>query len=337
MMSFSAISDLAGSWAMKRQQQATKFELNQSAKELTTGKKAMSKIADAGEIGRVFAIDKALETGTRYRQAMAQGQVRMEAAQASLATIRGKARDLSMGVLAGLGGQGMPSTMARAATAEGILSEMVSRLNGEVAGRALFAGAAVDRAALKSSDTILTDVRGIMAGAADPATALADVKAYFDDPAGGFATTIYQGSTEDDAPIAMANGESVAGAVRADAQPLRDALRQVAIIAAVSADSSSYSESEIRSLLNAPASENLSTNDKLITLQEKLGIDQELVKRGVTRNEAERMRLNVARNEVASADEFESAARFESLKVQMESIYTVTARLSKMSLINFLR
>ena len=337
MFYFGGISDLSGSWAMQRQQFKVKGDIQITSNELASGFKHISKVANAGDVGRVIGIDRVLENNTRYEQAMNAGQVRLEATQETLSFVRKSASDVSIGLLSNMNAGVSPSTHVQAASAATTLESIFGRLNGHVAGHALFAGAAVDRSAVDNMDAMLLAVEAIMLGAADVPTGLAAVEAYFNDPAGGFETSVYVGATIDAPTISIADGNAIPGGVRADTQAVRDVIRQMSIITIVERNQTVFTPSDQALYYKAAAEQNIETSDDFILLQEKIGLDQERLSQGIVWNESERYRLSVARTELTQADPFETAARFEEEQTQLDKIFAVTARLGNLSLLNYLR
>lgn len=52
---------------------------------------------------------------------------------------------------------------------------------------------------------------------------------------------------------------------------------------------------------------------------------------------AQRTSLEIAQNELSSADPYDTVMRLEETQFRLESLYTITARLSELSLVGFLR
>ena len=55
------------------------------------------------------------------------------------------------------------------------------------------------------------------------------------------------------------------------------------------------------------------------------------------RNGAETTSLQIARNGITAVDPYETASRLEATRQQLETLYTLTARISRLSLVDFLR
>jgi flagellar hook-associated protein 3 FlgL len=73
------------------------------------------------------------------------------------------------------------------------------------------------------------------------------------------------------------------------------------------------------------------------SLQGRLGLTQARIDQAQTRNTAEQSMLEIARADLVAIDPFEAATRMEAAQTQLETLYSVTARLSRLSLVDFLR
>jgi len=337
MTFFAGMSDLSQSWSLQRHSRNLRSDFDKTATELTTGLKTSGEIARAGDTGRVLGIDRSLSLIDRFRQSTSVGALRLETTQSALQSIRTLGKDISLGILSLVDQDSFQTTDIQAEQAVTALQSAVSNLNTHVAGQSLFAGAATDTAAVVDAATLQADVEAILSAAPDVPTALANIDFYFNDPTGGYLTASYLGDTQDGPDITIGEGETVAMTVRADDATIREALRNLAIIAALSNDAYGGTMSEVRLLLKDAAETGLNTDLNLTKMQEKVGFAQERVEAAAARNNAERTRLQVARNDLASVDPYEAASRFEELQSQIETLYTVTARRSSLSLVNFLR
>ena len=97
-------------------------------------------------------------------------------------------------------------------------------------------------------------------------------------------------------------------------------------------------QSDLRAELSGAAAEAmLSSADALADAQAEVGTGQGAIERARSRISAERNALEIARAEIVEADPFESATALQTAQIQLESIYTITNRLSNLSLVNFLR
>jgi flagellar hook-associated protein 3 FlgL len=72
-------------------------------------------------------------------------------------------------------------------------------------------------------------------------------------------------------------------------------------------------------------------------LRGNLGFAQARIEQAQTRNESEIAALEIARSDLLSIDPYEAATRLEAAQTQLETLYSVTARLSRLRLVDFLR
>ncbi len=75
----------------------------------------------------------------------------------------------------------------------------------------------------------------------------------------------------------------------------------------------------------------------LVTLRARVGTAEAAIERAAVRNGAEATQLEIARNRIIAVDPFRAATELQSLEVQLETLFTITARLSRLKLTDFLR
>ncbi|SMO86247.1 flagellin C-terminal helical region [Thalassovita litoralis] len=121
--------------------------------------------------------------------------------------------------------------------------------------------------------------------------------------------------------------------LRADAPELRDLMADVAL-AALSAD---YATADVQTgLLKRAGNGLLQDQDNLTALRADLGFAESRIEEIGAGIAAERVSLNYAREALLGVDEYEAATRLENVQFQLEALYTVTARLSGLSLVDYL-
>ena len=75
----------------------------------------------------------------------------------------------------------------------------------------------------------------------------------------------------------------------------------------------------------------------LTELRAGLGSLQGRIEETATRNSAERTSTQLARLGLVGIDPYETASKLEDVQLQLQTIYTVTVRSSRLSLTEFLR
>lgn len=333
----SGISTFASNLSLRQTNAALKQDLQITSRELSTGQRDLADITRSGEERALQKLDENLMMLERYQQASTKASARLDAMQSSLGFIRETSHNVTLGVLTALSANDANSIDIQTGQATKALEAVVSTLNKNVAGEALFSGAALDAASVGSAATIINDVSTIVNGAPDAATALAAVDFYFYNAAGGFEAGIYSGSTVDAGSLNISETTFVQFDVRADDQALRETMRNLAILAAVSNGSFSTMPLERDALMRDATSTGLNTDEALVTLQESVGAKEELVETQRTRNASEELAYAKTRSEIASVDLYEAASKLEEVQTQLQSMYHVTAKMSQLSLLNFLR
>lgn len=330
------LPDLAATLRLQTQTASTRTQLQAAAQELTTGLTADIRGLTGGDLSPVFALDRDIQAAELRIQDLSLAGGRATAAQAALGQVQGSVGTLGLDIEAAISRGDPVSTTEFLNQAAPALSNIVSTLNTSFGGRSLFAGAAEDTRPLTDAGAIVADLGAILAAAPDATTAIADIDAYFG-VGGGFETAIYQGSTTDAAAAELSDGTRVTYLPRADDPALRELIQGTAMMAALPAAGFGGDEAEVTAFLSDAAGRLQAGPDDIVDLRANLGIAEEQVERALATAGAERSGLQIARNDMIGVDSFDAATRLAGLEAQLETLYTVTARLSTLRLTNFLR
>ena len=90
-------------------------------------------------------------------------------------------------------------------------------------------------------------------------------------------------------------------------------------------------------LLGAAGQRMLEARENVLALRAKVGVSQNTIERAKAERTSERETLSLARAKLIATDDLEAASTYQTLEVQLETIYTVTARLSSLRFTNFMR
>ncbi|MGL6211969.1 MAG: flagellin, partial [Paracoccaceae bacterium] len=71
-------------------------------------------------------------------------------------------------------------------------------------------------------------------------------------------------------------------------------------------------------------------------LMARLGTAQFQIEQAEQRNMAETSALGIARSELLAVDGYEAGSRLQEAQTQLETLYALTSRMSRLSLVNFL-
>ena len=89
-------------------------------------------------------------------------------------------------------------------------------------------------------------------------------------------------------------------------------------------------------LLNHAGGALVGAADDLTVAQGGIGMRQQLVEDAATRNAAESAALSIARNDMLAADPYETASALTQAEANLQTLYALTSRLSRLSLTEYL-
>jgi len=330
-------SDLASAMKLSEQSLRTKTALEVASQELSTGMKVNLVEATAGDLGKLFAIDRTLSRLSSEADAIQLAGGKSALAQVALGKIHENLVDFGPQLLSAVERGDTRSSQLIARDAQQALGAVVSALNVRYGRHSIFAGAALDQQAVAPAETVVNDVATIVAGAVDSTAALAAIDDYFFGPAGGFEGNFFLGSVQDAPPFRDESGETIEYAQRADSTEIRNAIRALAIAVVASEAPNFLGTSDQVNLLREAGSAAIAATDSVTTLRATLGFAEGRLEGASAQNQAMNGVFALERSSIVSVDPYETATKFEALQAQMQTIYTITARLSGLSLTNFLR
>lgn len=333
---FAAISDLATSHFLQRQGGDLKARFTSAGRELASGLHSNLAAATKGDFRPLLALERRSAVLAAQSQSLARSAAKAQVSGLSLQKIGEFASRTGPELLsAALRGDAAALKLG-AANVAGQFAAAIAALNISHGGASLFSGAATDQPATLPAGEILAELRSLTAAASDAAALIAQVDAYFLDPAGGYLNSAYLGSVSDAAATELDENISVQVHVRADDPAIRPVLRDLALAALVAGGALAADPQGQRQVLASSGTGLLSGKDAILALRAGLGRVEELIDDALSAKSAEATALDIQRNDITAADPYEAAARFEALQGQLQAHYTVTARLSRLSLANFL-
>jgi flagellar hook-associated protein 3 FlgL len=334
-MTLQPIGDLARVFVSRRQMTEAQAELTRRAAEVTTGLVQDRGAHLKGDQTVAAALSRDLEVIAALSRNAAGLATTASALQTALQALDTMAGDLSLRLLSPAADRDGPTTDSLAGQARQAFAGAVAALNTRAGGQSLLAGTATDGPATVDADTLLGLAAAAAAGqqtAADIATA---ITAWFDDPA-GFATQGYLGGPPRPA-VPLAPGETASLPQTAADPALRHTLAGLAI-AALSVELAAGGPSQVASGLQRQAGQVLfAAGSDRTAMMADLGVAEERIAKAGAQLGAEQSALKQAQSDLLSADPFEAATLLSSRQAQLETIYAVTGRLSRLTLVEFLR
>ena len=335
-MNIQSLGDLAQTFKLRQQNTQIKQQMARLTEELASGQAADLTRQLAGNFGHISDIEYDLLVLDRYADAATEAGITTSMMQHALDIVQSLAGDLGAdAIITGSTTGSLPlDTIAN--QGRGVLESIIGAFNTQMSGRSLFSGADIAAVPLASVNTLLTEVRTVVAGALTVSDIVTALDTFFDTPGGGFETLIYQGGTTFRSPYQLGEGESVSLDIRADDSSVRNVLKYT-VMAALADDTSHLLNPSERIELAHQSGENLLfSQDEVIGIRSNLGFAQSRVEQSATRISAEVSSLEFARSELLSVDKFRTATELENVQAQLETLYTLTARASRLSLVNYL-
>lgn len=336
-MTITASPDLVTTTSLSRTLARANQDLAIAGKELSTGLFDDPVAASGGDAARLYAIERDIAFLDGRSTNLKLAGLRAEASQNAIARVEAALTPAgaSLAAAVGIGDVGGATTIAKGG--RDAFAEAVAALNTRFGERSLFAGAAVDQAALAPAADILADIATAVAAAPDAATAIAAVDDYFTSPA-GFAATGYLGDAADVASVELADGVRVDYALKGDDASFRDALAALALtVIGAEGGFAGATDRERLAVLDEASQRGLNVVADVITLRGDLGVTEARIEEASIRIAGETSILEQARNKFVAKDQFVAASEFAALEAQLQAVFSVTARLSSLSLTSFLR
>lgn len=327
--------DLHQAYQLRRDAARLKLETAVLGTEVATGLKSDTARAVAGDFTVLAGIESALARNRGHMLVAVEAGVMLSGLQAVLNRVDATAADLSASLLlvSSSGHAAMVNTAGASAAQQ--FDSVIAALNTRLGDRTLLAGTATGGPALAPAATMLDALAGAMAGAVTADEVADRVAAWFDDPA-GFDATAWLGR-DTARPLPLGPGETVPIDVTARDPGVKDMLKGLAMAALLDRGVLAGLAPE-RTRLARLAGESLAENATArADLAARVGDTEARVETARQRMTAETAALELARASILAADPYETASRLEAAQTQLETLHAVTARLSRLSLVDFLR
>lgn len=334
-MSSVSLGDLSQSFMLQKRSVSLRNDMSRLTDELSSGRVTDVREILSGNHNYLSELERSMEVLQGYSVANSEAGYFTASMQASLDRVQDFTGQLGLDlILVGQGPIGVVSG-SPSENAKTQLEGMISSLNTDIAGRSLFAGTATDQAPLASADTLIDELRIAVAGATTPEDIVTAAETWFSDPA-GFDALIYRGSDTALAPFALSDSERVSLDIRANDPAVKNALMNTALAALTADPSLGLSVLDQTELFGSLGLALQSNQSELTDLRARIGYTEARIEMIAVRNQAEETTAEFARNELLSADPFETATRLESVQFQLQALYSVTVKSSQLSLVNFL-
>jgi len=331
------IGDLARIFQSRQLTTGIKADISRLSEELTTGVRTDPIGSAVGDFGPRARMERLLTTLGARKTATSEAAFLTEVMQTTLDSVQENTRATGQSLLALTGNEYVALINVKASAARQGFDQVISALNSNAAGRTMFGGAATDRAALASADEILAALVSAVAAETTPAGVAQAVDDWFDTPGGGFETVAYLGSTAPMGAFQIGESDVVKPDIRADDPALRGVMKSFAMAALVTEGILAGTSDGPAGLLQIASERLVAADQSLTELRAGLGEMQEKIETATATNSAMETTIKLSRNDLIAVDPYETASRLEASYSQLETYYTLTARLSRLNFTDFLR
>lgn len=334
-MSMISLGDLAQSFMLRRQNTDLKSDLQRLTAEMTIGQATDIGRKVGGDYAPLAGIDASLARLQGFKATTSEAALLTGAMQTVLGTVESMASSLGPQLLAASSAGTTTQINAVGGEARQKLETAVALYNTDISGRALFAGAGTDGNAMIDVAALLATLDTEIIGATSALDIETRVTAWFDAPT-GYAAAGYLGQGPL-SPLAIAPGETADLGFTAANPGIRDTLKGLAMAALLDRGALAGNV-QARADLARRAGENLvNSQTSRADMAARLGTVEGQIEAASTRNSAETSALQIARNGITGVDPYETASKLEATRQQIETLYALTARISRLSLVDFLR
>ena len=330
-----SLGDMAQTFLQRRQNFDLKAEVQRRSQEMTTGIALDMGRHVAGDFAPLAGIDSALARLQGYRRTTSEAELFTGAMQTALGTVEDTATLLAPVLFSASTSANVGSVAAAGREARQAFDTIVSMYNTRLGDRALFAGDETARSPLVNADTLLAQMEVAITGAVSVGDVEAALDTWFSDPL-GFMTQAYQGGAVLDG-LPVGPGQVARIDVTAADPAIRETLKGFAMAALLDRGLFAGQDAARVQVMRRSGEVLAEGASSRAHMAGRLGTTEGQIAAAAARNMAEVSALEIARNGLVSLDPFEAATKLEAAQSQLEALYTVTARLSRLSLVDFLR
>lgn len=336
----STFGDLAQQQALRRHAEAAKKDNLRFSRELMTGLVADGAKRLGGDFSELASVHHTLALATAQADIARSAGLFLSLQQTSLDALRENVESSLSDLILLNAGSSRSGILRVFSLAEGQFHDAVSRLNTDFAGRPLFGGTSATLPVISASTDLLDTLIADITSALPPDPDFVLLSGFVDDwfaEAGPFDSIGYLGGPKITTRLDLGEGLSVGTDVTAQETAFRQMLATFAKGAILSREVFAFSTSALRAAATHLSGELGAASGQLIALSGQIGIEEAKASNGIARAEAAIHAMQTAQVDMLKADPYETASRLEKTISQLELVFTLTSRLSRLTLAGFLR
>lgn len=319
---------------LRRLTSGFKSEIDRASTESVTGVTRDPAARLGGDLGPLAGLQADLARLDAWRTNISTTGFAASAMQTALGALDKSAASYATALLTAAG-SALPTEFATTiGEGEDRFAAAISALNTRLGDRSIFSGAEVQTAATASADDILDRLQSLVASATGADDVEALVNDWFADPS-GFEAEAYTGGAAL-APVAISSDDAARLDVTAADPLLRGTLAGLAMAALLDRGVLAGSDGARADLALRAGEKLIGEQTSRTALAARLGVAEAAIADARTQVEAEISATEIARAGLIAVDPYETATRLQAAQGQLETIYAITARLSRLSLVDYL-
>lgn len=337
-MNISSIGDLSQFIVMRNANSALRTDLRRLSTETTTGVRADIPKHLRGDLLDLSRLSYAIQSADAYQRNAKEAATAANAMQHAFSTVQKIADSLGFAMQSDEPPASENLTGTVASIAERQLNDVISTLNTRLGGRYLLSGKKVNVAPVIPAEKLVEKAAAAISGAATAEEALIRLREWFGNGSatGNVRDSFYQGSFGDSSVFSIGPSQTLRFSQTASEEGVGDILLGLTIGALVSQGAFENRPDQQLILMRAGGSALLSGSSGLSLSMAGLGSVEQTIEQASVKLEHQIRALQIERNEMISADSYEAGSQLVQAEAQLRALYAVTARLSNLSLTNYL-
>ena len=335
-MNVNSIGDLAKNLQLRRDTGRIKSDLTRLTNELSSGVDSNLVARFKGNFGPLAGVERGLQRSESFLAVISERQLIVSSQQTALSNLRALGEvSSSLLTVQDTGDAALVASAGHDALSR--FSSALSNLNSQSGGQSIFGGVDTDRPAVADSETILVAIETeiALAGAVTALDVSNVVNTWFA-VGGGYDTVGYVGGTASQNRLQLSEGEVANPLPNAEEEALRNYLSGLAMGGLLARDVLPTDPVEQGALAQLAGLKLFEADAEIVDLQARIGAAEGQIDRARTEVLAESEALQLARTELIGIDPYEAAVELQSAETQLQTLYSVTARLSRLSLTGYL-
>ncbi|MEO8529660.1 MAG: hypothetical protein ABI459_00405 [Deltaproteobacteria bacterium] len=335
-MSGIGVSDLARQLSLGNAATRIKSDTNRLTLELASGKTVQQGALSSRDMSTITALNRSLRLLNSLKSTIGETGIFLNTQQNVMDNMQTQADTAAAGFLTAGSARHPAQLSALSNDAHNRFESIVAALNSRAGDKSVFSGSATDKPALIAGADILTALKTEIAGETSSTGIVDKITDWFMAPGGGFETLAYQGNAAPAGPFPLGLGETTTPDSTAASDPIRKTLMGFAI-AAMIGQAPLADTTDTNAELATAAAETLFSNGSALTdMRASIGIQQARVDESTVRTASESLTTEQALSTLTSADPYRVATELQDAISRMETLNTLTARIARLSLTEFL-